>query len=64
MPLPKLNNLLVNESCLIFCALVLQMRSFALTIELKKSKTVSETCSKWSQFDAVSETRGLAFVST
>ena len=26
----------------------------------KKSKTISETCAKWSQFGAVSETRGLA----
>ena len=27
----------------------------------KKSKIVSETCAKWLQFGAVSETRGLAF---
>ena len=28
----------------------------------KKSKTIRETGAKWSQFGAVSETRGLAFV--
>ena len=60
MPLPKLNNLLVSESCLRFCAKDLQMSFLALTIASKKSKTISETCAKWSQFGAVSETWGLA----
>ena len=58
--MPKLNNLLVSESCLRFCAIDLQMSFLALSIVSKKSKTVSETCTKWSQFGAVSETQGLA----
>ena len=55
MPLPKLNNLLVSESCLLFCAIDSQISFLALAIASKKlSKTVSETCSKWLQFGAVS----------
>ena len=60
MPMPKLKNLFVSETCLRFCAIDLQISFLALAIACKKSKTVSETCAKWSQFGAVSETRGLA----
>ena len=61
MPLPKLKNLFVSETYLIFCALDLQISFLALVIASKKiSKTVSETCAKWLQFGTVSETRGLA----
>ena len=61
MPLPKLKNLFVSETCLRFCAIDLQISFLALVIATKKkSKTVSETCAKWSQFGAVSETWGLA----
>ena len=56
-----LKNLFVSETCLRFCAIDLQISFLALAIASKKlSKTVSETCAKWSQFGAVSETRGLA----
>ena len=48
MPLSKLNNLLVNESCVRFCAIDLQMSFLALAIASKKSKTISETPAKWS----------------
>ena len=45
-----------------FCAIDLQISFVALAIASKKlSKTVSETCAKWLQFGAVSETQGLAF---
>ena len=53
MPLPKLNNLLVTESRLRFCAKDSQISFLALAIA---SKTISETCTKWLQFGAVSET--------
>ena len=58
--MPKVNNLLVSESLSRFCAIDLRMSFLALAIASKKSKTISETCAKWSQFGAVSETRGLA----
>ena len=62
MPLPKLKNLFVSETCLRFCAIDLQISFLALAIASKKiSKTVNETCAKWSQFCAVSETQGLHF---
>ena len=65
MPLPKLNNLLVSESCLRFCAIDLQMSFLASAIASKKIfKTISETCAKWLQFGAVSENWGLAFIIT
>ena len=38
-----------------------QMSFLALAIASKKTKTASETCAKWLQFGAVSETRSLAF---
>ena len=38
MPLPKLNNLLVSESCLRFCAIDSQMSFLALAIASKKPK--------------------------
>ena len=61
MQFPKLKNLFVSETCFRFCALDLQISILALAIASKKrSKTISETCAKWSQFGAVSETRGLA----
>ena len=61
MPLPKLKNLFVSETRLRFCAIDLQIRFLALVIVSEKnSKTVSETCPKWSRFGAVSETQGLA----
>ena len=61
MPLPKLNNLLVSESCSRFCAKDLQMSFLALAITSKKiSKTICETHAKWLQFGLVSETWGLA----
>ena len=37
MPLPKLNNLLVSESCSRFCALDSQMSFLALAIASKKN---------------------------
>ena len=60
MPLPTPKNLVVSETCLRFCAIYLQIRFLALVIASKKSKTVSETCTKWSRFGAVSKTQGLA----
>ena len=36
MPLPKLNNLLVSEFCLRFCAMDLQISFFALAIAPNK----------------------------
>ena len=60
MPMPKLK-IFVSETCLRFCAIDLQISFLALAIASKKSKTISETCAKWLQFGAVSETRGLAF---
>ena len=60
MSLPKLKNLFVSETCLRFCAIDLQISFLALAIALKKSITISETCTKWSQFGAVHETLGLA----
>ena len=55
-PLPKLKNSLSVR----FCAIDLQISFLALVIASKKSKTINETCAKWSQFGAVSETQGLA----
>ena len=61
MPLPKLKNLFVSETCLRFCAADSQISLLALAIaSKKKSKTICETCAKWSQFVTVSETWGLA----
>ena len=60
MPLPKLKNSLSVKLAL---DSVLQIRKLVFQLwqlHPKKSKTVSETCSKQSQFGAVSETRGLA----
>ena len=49
MPLPRLNNLLVSQSCLRFSVIDLQMSFLALLIATKnESQTVSETCAKWS----------------
>ena len=57
------NKLYVSETHLRFCAIDLQISFLALVIASKKlSKTNSETCAKWLQFGAVSETRGLAWV--
>ena len=56
----NLNNHLVSESCLRYFAIDLQMSFVALAIVSKKSKTISETCAKLSQFGAISETQGLA----
>ena len=61
MPLPKLKNLFVSETCLRFCAIDLQIIFLALGLHPKKSITIIETCTKWSQFGIVSETRGLAY---
>ena len=62
MQFPKLKNLFVSETCFRFCAIDLQISILALAIASnKRSKTISETCTKWSQFGAVSETPGLAF---
>ena len=36
MPLPKLKNLFVSETCLILCAIDLQISFLALAIESKK----------------------------
>ena len=36
MPLPKLNNLLVSETCLRFCAIDLRMSFLALAIVSKR----------------------------
>ena len=61
MQFPKLKNLFVSETCFRFCAIDLQISILALAIASKKrSKTISETCAKWSQFGAVSDTWGLA----
>ena len=60
MPLPKLKKVFVSETRLRFCAIDLQISFLALAIASKKSKTISETCSKQLQFGAVSETWGLA----
>ena len=60
MSLPKLKNLFVSETCLRFCAIDLRISFLALAITSKKSKTISETRSKWSQFGAVSQSWGLA----
>ena len=58
MPLPKLKNHFVSETRLRFCAIDLRINFLALAIASKKIfKTISETCTKWSQFGAVSETR-------
>ena len=62
MPLPKLKNLFVSETCLRFCAIDSQISFLALAIASKKSKTVSETHAKWLRFGAVSETWGLTFL--
>ena len=61
MPLSKLKNFFVSETCLRFCAIDSRISFLALAIASKKSKTISETCTKWLQFGAVSETWGLAF---
>ena len=60
MPLPKLKNLFVSETCLRFCAIDLQIIFLALGLHPKKSITIIETCTKWSQFGTVSETRGFS----
>ena len=60
MPLPKLKNLFVSETGLRFCAIDLQIGFWLWQLHPKKSKTVSETHTKWLQFGAVSETWGLA----
>ena len=61
MPLLKLKKLFVSETCFRFCAIDSRISFLALAIASKKlSKTVSETCSKWLQFGAVSETWGIA----
>ena len=53
--------LFVSKTCLRLCAIDSQISFLASAIASKKSKTISETCKKWSQFGAVSETRGLAY---
>ena len=60
MPLLKLKNLFVSETCLRFCAIDLLISFLALAIASKKIQNHRETCAKWSRFGAVSETRGLA----
>ena len=50
----------VFYTCLRFCAIDLKISFLALAIASKKSKTVSETRTKWLQFGTVSETWGLA----
>ena len=61
MPLPKLKNSLsvklASDSVLQICELVFKLWELH---PKKLSKTISETGTKWSQFGAVSETRGLA----
>ena len=60
MPLPKLKNLFVSETCLRFCAIDLQISFLTLAIASKFfCITVSETPTKWSQFGAINETQGL-----
>ena len=62
MQMPKLKNLFVIETCLRFCAIDLQISFLTLAIASKKiSKNVSESCAKWLQIGAVSESWGLAF---
>ena len=51
MPLSKLKNLFVSETCLRYCAIDLQISFLALAI-------ASKTLAKWTQFGAVSETQG------
>ena len=61
MPLPKPINLFVSETRLRFCAIDCELVFYLWQLHPKKSKTVSETHAKWSQFGSVSETQGLAF---
>ena len=60
MPLPKAKKLLSVKLAL-YSLLQFVNQFLALAIASKNlSKTVSETCTKWSRFGTVSETRGLA----
>ena len=55
----KAKKLFVSETGFRFCAIDSRISFLALAIASKKlSKTVSETSAKWSQFGAVSESRG------
>ena len=57
----KAKKLFVCETGLRICAIDSQISFLALGLHPKKSKIVSETCAKWSQFGAVSETWGLTY---
>ena len=64
MPLPKLKNSLSVKLALYSVLQICELVFLLWQLHPKKlSKSVSETCAKWSQFGKVSETQGLAFLS-
>ena len=57
----NLNNLFVSETCSKSCAIDSRTSFLALAITVKNQKIVSETCTKWLQIGAISQSRGFTF---